>query len=74
MNRSCRYRLVAAGIGGGSADCAAALRALNTRWGLGHTPAALAEMGLELGADVPVCVHAPTPKIMSGIGERIAAV
>lgn len=64
---------VAAGIGGGSADCAAALRALNALWGLGHTPAALAEMGLALGADVPVCVHAPTPKIMSGIGERIAA-
>lgn len=62
---------VAAGIGGGSADCAAALRALNTLWGLGHDLAALGALGLDLGADVPVCVQAPRPCVMSGIGEKI---
>ncbi|GAA6157682.1 4-(cytidine 5'-diphospho)-2-C-methyl-D-erythritol kinase [Pyruvatibacter sp. HU-CL02332] len=63
---------VAAGIGGGSADCAAAMRALNTLWGLGHDAATLGALGLELGADVPVCVQAPSPCVMSGIGEKIA--
>ncbi|MEQ8747171.1 4-(cytidine 5'-diphospho)-2-C-methyl-D-erythritol kinase [Pyruvatibacter sp.] len=62
---------VAAGIGGGSADCAAALRALNTLWTLGHSTAELATLGAQLGADVPVCLHAPHPRIMSGIGEII---
>jgi len=64
---------VAAGIGGGSADCAAALRALNTLWDLGRSPDELAALGVSLGADVPVCVHAPKAKVMSGIGERVAA-
>jgi len=64
---------VAAGIGGGSADCAAALRALNQLWGLGHSPETLAALGVELGADVPVCVYAPRPSVMSGIGEVISA-
>lgn len=63
---------VAAGIGGGSADCAAAMRALNTLWDLGHDTATLGTLGLELGADVPVCVQAPRPCVMSGIGEKIA--
>ncbi len=63
---------VAAGIGGGSADCAAAMRALNTLWGLGHELDALGAFGLELGADVPVCIQAPRPCVMSGIGEEIA--
>lgn len=62
---------VAAGIGGGSADCAAALRALNALWGLGLDTAMLSALGLELGADVPVCVQAPRPCVMSGIGEKI---
>lgn len=59
---------VASGIGGGSADAAAALRALNTLWGLGWTPARLAEVAVSLGADVPACVTA-RPCVMSGIGE-----
>lgn len=63
---------VAAGIGGGSADCAAAMRALNTLWDLGHDAATLGALGLELGADVPVCVQAPRPCVMSGIGEKIS--
>ena len=63
---------VAAGIGGGSADCAAALRALDALWGLETGMTGLRAIGLRLGADVPVCLGAPVPAIMSGIGEVIA--
>lgn len=58
---------VAAGIGGGSADAAAALRLLSRLWG-GVVPAGLAA---GLGADVPVCLSAPQPRLMAGIGERL---
>jgi 4-diphosphocytidyl-2-C-methyl-D-erythritol kinase len=57
----------AAGIGGGSSDAAAALRALAQLWGVA-LPAAGAT--LELGADVPVCCAA-RPARMRGIGERL---
>ena len=59
---------VASGIGGGSADAAAALRMLNRAWGLGLDAAALAVVGAGLGADVPVCV-ASRPAVMRGVGE-----
>jgi len=62
---------VAAGIGGGSADAAAALRALNALWGLGWAEGRLAEVALPLGADVPACV-ASRPCRMGGIGEALA--
>lgn len=45
------------GLGGGSADAAAVLLALNTLWTLGWSRAQLAELGRQLGADVPVFVH-----------------
>ncbi|PHQ70165.1 MAG: 4-(cytidine 5'-diphospho)-2-C-methyl-D-erythritol kinase [Sneathiella sp.] len=64
---------VAAGIGGGSADAAAALRLLNNLWGLDLGREELAEMGLKIGADVPACVYS-TPLIMSGIGEKLAEI
>lgn len=47
---------VASGVGGGSADAAAALCALNQLWRLNLGDAALAEIARTLGADVPVCV------------------
>ena len=47
---------VASGIGGGSADAAAALRALDALWGLRLGAARLAAIAARLGADVPVCV------------------
>lgn len=59
---------VAAGLGGGSSDAAAALYLLNAHWRLGMSPAALAEIGLGLGADVPMCL-AGTPVRSGGIGE-----
>jgi 4-diphosphocytidyl-2-C-methyl-D-erythritol kinase len=62
---------VAAGLGGGSADAAAALRLLNRIWDLGFSTKALAEIATVVGADIPACVHA-RPLLMTGIGERIA--
>lgn len=61
---------VGAGLGGGSADAAAALRGLNTLWGLGLSDETLARIGLALGADVPLCL-AGKPTIMGGIGEEL---
>ena len=61
---------VSSGIGGGSADAAATLQALNRLWGVGASPQILATIGLRLGADVPVCLRSKTAR-MSGIGEII---
>ena len=55
---------VASGIGGGSADAAAALRALSRLWELDVDP----ELALSLGADVPVCLVSQS-QWMRGIGE-----
>ncbi len=63
---------VAAGIGGGSSDAAAALRALIALWGLAPDPAALAALALSLGADVPMCLHGETC-FVGGVGEIIDA-
>jgi 4-diphosphocytidyl-2-C-methyl-D-erythritol kinase len=62
---------VASGIGGGSADAAAALRALHELWGLDLPDSRLAEIALSLGADVPVCL-AGRAAFIGGIGEQIA--
>ncbi len=59
---------VASGIGGGSADAAAALRVLARLWGV--APAS-AELALALGADVPVCLAGRAAR-MGGIGETLA--
>jgi 4-diphosphocytidyl-2-C-methyl-D-erythritol kinase len=45
------------GLGGGSSDAATVLVALNELWDCGLTPGQLADIGLGLGADVPVFVH-----------------
>ncbi len=58
----------ASGIGGGSSDAAAALRLLARLWGV-TVPEDLAP---SLGADVPVCLSAPEPRRMSGVGEALA--
>jgi len=59
-----------AGIGGGSSDAAAAMRGLADLWQM-PLPEPGAPEVLGLGADVPVCVAAPVPMRMSGIGERL---
>jgi 4-diphosphocytidyl-2-C-methyl-D-erythritol kinase len=51
---------VASGIGGGSADAAAALRLLNRLWGLGLAEAELLPIAANLGADVPACLLSRT--------------
>ncbi|MFC7474484.1 4-(cytidine 5'-diphospho)-2-C-methyl-D-erythritol kinase [Dankookia sp. GCM10030260] len=63
---------VASGIGGGSADAAAALRGLDRLWGLDLGEARLAAVAAPLGADIPVCV-ASRPARMAGIGEVLSA-
>jgi 4-diphosphocytidyl-2-C-methyl-D-erythritol kinase len=60
---------VASGIGGGSADAAAALQVLSALWGV--EGADLPALALGLGADVPVCL-ASRPARMQGIGEILA--
>ncbi|MBV8239544.1 MAG: 4-(cytidine 5'-diphospho)-2-C-methyl-D-erythritol kinase [Hyphomicrobiales bacterium] len=59
---------VASGIGGGSADAAATLRGLLSLWEAELDEAKLKEIGLKLGADLPVCLVG-RPTQMSGIGE-----
>jgi 4-diphosphocytidyl-2-C-methyl-D-erythritol kinase len=66
-----KYLPVASGIGGGSADAAAALNLLNELWDAQLDHETLARIALELGADVPVCLDA-APAFMTGIGERVA--
>lgn len=61
------------GLGGGSSDAATVLAALNRLWGLDWSPAELAELGLQLGADVPVFVHGRSAWA-DGVGERLAPI
>jgi 4-diphosphocytidyl-2-C-methyl-D-erythritol kinase len=63
---------IASGIGGGSADAAAALRGLNALWGLGLAPADLLHLAERIGSDVPVCVES-APAFMEGRGEKVTA-
>ena len=62
---------VAAGLGGGSADAAAALRALVDLWRVAMPEDELFDLAAELGADVPMCL-AGRAAFVSGIGERLA--
>ena len=59
-----------AGMGGGSADAAAVLRALNEHYGSPLSIFALAELGAQVGSDVPFCVICGTA-MCEGRGERI---
>ncbi|MGV1801787.1 4-(cytidine 5'-diphospho)-2-C-methyl-D-erythritol kinase [Agrobacterium vitis] len=61
---------IASGIGGGSADAAATLRALQRLWDSHLEPAALEDLALKLGADVPMCL-ASTSLRATGIGEAL---
>lgn len=56
------------GLGGASADAAAVLRALNKMFNVGASLEELAELGIQIGADVPICIY-NKPCKTSGIGE-----
>ncbi|MEA3038801.1 MAG: 4-diphosphocytidyl-2-C-methyl-D-erythritol kinase [Sphingomonadales bacterium] len=62
---------VAAGLGGGSADAAAALRLLVRLWGLDSAEADLLDLAATLGADVPACLLSRTIR-GQGKGDRLA--
>lgn len=59
-----------AGLGGGSADAAAVLRALNRHYGDPLSILALAELGSQIGSDVPFCTLCGTAMV-EGRGERL---
>lgn len=61
---------VAAGIGGGSSDAAAAMLALRRFWRLSLDDEALCDLGASLGADVPACLYGRAVWV-GGIGELI---
>jgi len=61
---------VRAGLGGGSADCAAALMALNDLWGFKLPVKTLKKLALSLGADVPYCMENDFCRVR-GIGEDV---
>lgn len=62
-----------AGLGGGSSDAATVLVALNRLWGLNCTEDRLADLGLTLGADVPVFVRGRAAWA-EGVGEQLTPV
>ena len=62
---------VAAGLGGGSADAAATLDALNELWGCGLDRGTLVDVAERIGSDVPAML-AGGPVLMSGRGELLA--
>lgn len=64
---------IASGIGGGSADAAAALRGLTRLWDLPLSLADLVPLAQSLGADVPVCLGSTATR-MQGIGDRLTEV
>lgn len=60
------------GLGGGSSDAATTLLALNRLWGLGLSREKLMQLGLRLGADVPVFVFGESA-FAEGVGEQLQA-
>ena len=63
---------MAAGMAGGSADCAAVLKGLNELFGLGLTLEDMQKTGVKLGADVPYCLMGGCA-LSEGIGEVLTA-
>ncbi|MFO6422891.1 4-(cytidine 5'-diphospho)-2-C-methyl-D-erythritol kinase [Motilimonas sp. KMU-193] len=61
------------GLGGGSSDAATTLVALNQQWQLNYPNQVLAEIGVKLGADVPIFIHG-LAAIAEGVGEKLTSV
>ena len=64
---------VAAGMAGGSSNCAAALKGMNQMFKLGLSTDELCECGVALGADVPYCIWGGTA-LAEGIGEKLSRI
>ncbi len=64
---------VGAGLGGGSSDCATALRTLNRLWDAGLSDVELGQLGAQLGSDVPLFFHLPSA-VITGRGEQVQPV
>lgn len=62
-----------AGLGGGSSNAATTLLALNQLWQTGLSSAQLQQLGLQLGADVPIFIHGQAA-FAEGVGERFTPV
>lgn len=63
---------VAAGLAGGSSNCATTLRALNQLWDLSLKDQELMDIGIKIGADVPYCLMGGTA-LAEGIGEKLTS-
>ncbi|MGH8467951.1 MAG: 4-(cytidine 5'-diphospho)-2-C-methyl-D-erythritol kinase [Gammaproteobacteria bacterium] len=61
---------IGAGLGGGSSDAATTLVALNQLWGLGLPTERLIELGVQLGADIPIFIHGQAAWA-EGVGEKL---
>ncbi len=64
---------IGAGLGGGSSDAATTLLALNKLWNINLSTDELCQIGVKLGADVPVFIHGHSAWA-EGIGERISPI
>lgn len=71
--RLTKHLPVASGIGGGSADAAAAIRAIARRNGIANPEAVFANIAARTGADIPVCIggNGAAAAFMSGIGDIV---
>ena len=63
---------VGSGLGGGSSDAAACLLALNNLWDAGYDNQRLAEIGADLGSDVPLFLNSPI-SMVRGRGEEVSS-
>jgi len=61
------------GLGGGSSDAATTLVALNHHWNLKLSDQVLSDLGVTLGADVPIFIHGKAA-IAEGVGEKLTSV
>lgn len=61
------------GLGGGSSDAATTLLALNRLWGINLPKETLLQLGLQLGADVPVFIFGQNA-FAEGVGEKLTAI
>jgi len=64
---------VAAGLGGGSADAAAAIRLVGREWGIDLDDPRVRALAQGLGADVPMCLHSK-PAWIAGAGEQVVPI